>query len=70
MSISLRFFLGYFLLIGIGGYILLNTFMTELRPGVRQSMEDTMVDMSNLLAEIATPYVTDNGILIESSRLD
>ena len=30
-------------------------------------MEDTMVDMSNLLAEIATPYVTDDGILIESS---
>lgn len=52
MSLGARFFLGYFLVVGLGAYFLINTFMSELRPGVRQSMEDALVDTANLLAEV------------------
>ncbi len=52
MSLNLRIFLAYFLIVGLGTYLLLNVFMSELKPGMRQSTEDTLVDMSNLLAEV------------------
>lgn len=50
MKISSRIFLGYFLIIGVGVYYLLNTFTNELRPAVRQSAEESLVEMANLLA--------------------
>jgi len=52
MSLGARIFLGYFLIVGLGVYFLMNSFMNELRPGVRQSMEDALVDTANLLAEV------------------
>lgn len=52
MSLSIRIFLVYFLFVGLTGYFVLNTVMEEIRPGVRQSTEETLVDTANLLAEI------------------
>ncbi|HEX5056168.1 MAG TPA: two-component system sensor histidine kinase CreC [Gammaproteobacteria bacterium] len=52
MKISARIFLGYFLIVGLAAWLLLNTFIAQLRPGVRQSVEEVMVDVANLLAEI------------------
>lgn len=52
MNLSTRIFLAYFAILGIAIYMMLNVFMSEIKPGVRQSTEDTLVDMSNLLAEI------------------
>jgi two-component system sensor histidine kinase CreC len=52
MSLSTRIFLAYFAILGIAIYMMLNVFMSEIKPGVRQSTEDTLVDMSNLLAEV------------------
>lgn len=52
MRISARIFLGYFLIVGLAAYFLLNTFVAQLRPGVRQSVEEVMVDIANLLAEV------------------
>ncbi|MGY2291791.1 two-component system sensor histidine kinase CreC [Pseudomonas sp. SDO528_S397] len=52
MRLGLRFFLVYALFIGLTGYFVLNTVMKEIRPGVRQSTEETLVDTANLLAEI------------------
>lgn len=52
MKISVRIFLGYFLIVGLAAYFLLNTFIAQLRPGVRQSVEEVMVDVANLLAEL------------------
>lgn len=52
MSFNFRVFLSYFVILGIAIYMLLNAFMSELKPGVRQSTEDALVDMSNLLAEL------------------
>lgn len=59
MKISVRIFLGYFLIVGLAAYFLLTTFMAQFRPGMRQSMEETMVDMANLLAEIVEPDVVN-----------
>ncbi|MFC6336933.1 two-component system sensor histidine kinase CreC [Pseudomonas sp. CCM 7891] len=52
MRLGVRFFLVYALFIGLTGYFVLNTVMKEIRPGVRQSTEETLVDTANLLAEV------------------
>ncbi|WP_191489575.1 two-component system sensor histidine kinase CreC [Pseudomonas sp. FEN] len=52
MPLGIRIFLVYFLFVGLTGYFVLNTVMKEIRPGVRQSTEETLVDTANLLAEI------------------
>ena len=52
MRLGLRIFLVYALFIGLTGYFVLSTVMQEIRPGVRQSTEETLVDTANLLAEI------------------
>ncbi|WP_087016780.1 two-component system sensor histidine kinase CreC [Thaumasiovibrio subtropicus] len=54
ISFGLRLCLFFFLLIGIGLTLQLNTLMNELKPGLRQATEETLVDSANLLAEIAT----------------
>ncbi|WDE05104.1 two-component system sensor histidine kinase CreC [Thalassomonas viridans] len=64
MSLNLRIFLAYFLILGVAVYLLLDVFMSELKPGMRQSTEDTLVDMSNLLAEVVTQeYLNTPGDL-------
>ncbi|WP_445180665.1 two-component system sensor histidine kinase CreC [Pseudomonas sp. McL0111] len=52
MSLGLRIFFVYVLFVGLTGYFVLNTVMEEIRPGVRQSTEETLVDTANLMAEI------------------
>ncbi|MBO3277897.1 two-component system sensor histidine kinase CreC [Pseudomonas schmalbachii] len=52
MPLGVRIFLVYFLFVGLTGYFVLSTVMDEIRPGVRQSTEETLVDTANLLAEI------------------
>ncbi len=55
MTISLRVLLGYFLIVGLAGYFVLNVFIEEVKPGVRQAMEETLIDTANVLAELAAP---------------
>lgn len=62
MKISARIFLGYFLIVGLAAYFLLNTFIAQLRPGVRQSVEEVMVDIANLLAEVVEREVVSGSI--------
>lgn len=52
MRLGIRIFLVYFFFVGLAGYFLLYTVREEIRPGVRQSTEETLVDTANLLAEI------------------
>ncbi len=52
MPLGVRIFLVYFLFVGLSGWFVLSTVMDEIRPGVRQSTEETLVDTANLLAEI------------------
>lgn len=65
MPLGVRIFLVYFLFVGLTGYFVLSTVMEEIRPGVRQSTEETLVDTANLLAEILREPV-QNGTLAQS----
>ena len=53
MKIGLRIFLGYFLIVGLAGFFVMRVFVNEVKPGVRQAMEDTLVDTAYALAELA-----------------
>ena len=48
MPLGIRIFLAYFLFVGLAGWFVLSTVMDEIRPGVRQSTEETLVDTANL----------------------
>ncbi len=65
MSLSVRIFLVYFIFVSLSGYFILNTVLEEIKPGVRQSTEETLVDTANLLAEILREPVK-NGTLQSS----
>ncbi|MCU7843020.1 MAG: two-component system sensor histidine kinase CreC [Candidatus Thiodiazotropha sp. (ex Monitilora ramsayi)] len=52
MNLSVRIFLGYFLLIGFAVWFVMRTFTAGLVPGMRQSLEEVLVDTANLLAEL------------------
>ena len=54
MRIGLRIFMGYFLIVAMAALLLGRVFVAEVKPGVRQAMEDTLVDTANVLAELAT----------------
>jgi len=54
MRIGLRVFLGYFAIVALAALLLARVFVAEVKPGVRQSMEDTLVETANVLAELAT----------------
>jgi two-component system sensor histidine kinase CreC len=50
MRIGLRILLGYFVIVAFAAILLVRVFVQEVKPGVRQAMEDTLVDTANLLA--------------------
>ena len=62
MKISLKIFLGYFILVGLASWFVLYVFVDEVKPGVRQAMEDTLVDTANVLAALAANDVKNNSI--------
>ena len=62
MRLGIRIFLVYFLFVGLAGYFLLNTVREQIRPVVRQSSEETLVDTANLLAEILREDVKHNRL--------
>ncbi len=53
MRLGLRLFFAFFLITGLTAFFLLRVFMAEVKPSVREVMEDIMVDSANLLAELA-----------------
>jgi two-component system, OmpR family, sensor histidine kinase CreC len=54
MRIGLRILLGYFLIVALAALLLTQVFVAQVKPGVRQTMEDTLVDTANVLAELAS----------------
>jgi two-component system, OmpR family, sensor histidine kinase CreC len=54
MKIGLRILLGYFLIVALAALLLGRVFVQEVKPGVRQAMEDTLADTANVLAELAS----------------
>jgi two-component system sensor histidine kinase CreC len=51
MKIGLRILFGYFLILGLTAWLVLAVFVEEVKPGVRATLEDTLVDTAQLLAE-------------------
>ncbi|MFC3551181.1 two-component system sensor histidine kinase CreC [Lysobacter cavernae] len=62
MNIGLRIFLGYFVIVALAGLLLAQVFVAQVKPGVRQAMEDTLVDTANVLAELATDDFVEGRI--------
>lgn len=68
MSLSVRLFLSYFLLLGVALWFVMQSFTQEVVPGMRQSLEEVLVDTANLLAEmvgrdLAQGQLQDNDLL-------
>jgi two-component system sensor histidine kinase CreC len=53
MRLSVRVLLGFFFIVGLAAFFLMNTFLSEVKPGVKQGLEVALVDTANLLAELA-----------------
>lgn len=67
LPLSVRLFVAYCLFVAASGYFVLTTVGNEIKPGIRQSTEETLVDTANLLAELLREDV-QNGAL-DQSRL-
>lgn len=67
MRIGFRLLLGYFCIVAIAGYFVLNIFVQEVKPGVRRATEGTLVDTANLLAKVVEQDVHNKTI--ETSQL-
>jgi two-component system, OmpR family, sensor histidine kinase CreC len=53
MRLGIRLLFGFFLVTGLAAFFVLRIFTAEIKPSVREVMEDMMVDTANILAEIA-----------------
>lgn len=53
MHIGVRIFFGFFLIVGLAAFLTLRVFVQEVKPGVRQAMEDTLADTAQVLALLA-----------------
>jgi two-component system sensor histidine kinase CreC len=62
MKIGLRILLGYFLIVGLAAWFLLNVFVEQVKPGVRSTLEGTLVDTANLLAELVAHDVKEGSL--------
>lgn len=62
MSLGLRILLGYFLIVGLAAYLFVDGLLVELRPGVRQAAEHTLVNTANLLAEMVGLELAEGNI--------
>ena len=52
LTLSLRIFLAWGVFVGVTGYFVLRLVADEIKPAVRQSTEEALVDSANLLAEL------------------
>jgi len=55
MTLFARLFLGYVLVLGASAAVLVLIAVDEIKPAMRQSAEEALVDTANLLAELAAP---------------
>jgi two-component system, OmpR family, sensor histidine kinase CreC len=53
LSLSARLFLFYAAFVALAGWFVVRRVLEEVKPAVRQSTEETLVDTANLLAELA-----------------
>ena len=72
MRLGIRILFGFFLITGLAGFFVLRIFMAEVKPSVREVMEDMMVDTANILAELASDDLANldklPGATLDSGR--
>lgn len=66
IPLGLRLFLLYFVLVILTAYLVSSTVMREIKPTVRQASEETLVDMANMLAVMASNPMA-NGDIAQSA---
>jgi two-component system sensor histidine kinase CreC len=62
VKLSVRIFLAYFLLLGFAIWFVMRGFSAELVPGMRQTLEEVLVDTANLLAELVADEVAGGNL--------
>lgn len=62
LNLSVRIFLAYFLLLGFAIWFVMRSFSAELVPGMRQSLEEVLVDTANLVAELVADELQDGRL--------
>jgi two-component system sensor histidine kinase CreC len=62
VKLSVRIFLAYFALLGVAIWFVMRSFSAELVPGMRQSLEEVLVDTANLLAELIADEVAQGNL--------
>lgn len=67
MRLGLRLLFGFFLIAGLAAAVILRVVLVEVKPSVREVMEDLLVDTANLMAEQASPDLRE---LAAGSSLD
>lgn len=65
MRLGLRVFFGFFLIAGLSAVLLLKVFLAEVKPSVREVMEDLMVETAHVLAEVAADELVAGAPLAE-----
>ena len=63
MKLGIRLLFVFFLLNGISAFFVFRVITAEIKPSVREVMEDMMVDTANILAELASDDLTANNLL-------
>lgn len=66
MHLGLRLFFGFLVITGLAAFFVMRVFVAEVKPSVREVMEDILVDTANLLAEDAA---ADLGAMPEGGDL-
>jgi two-component system sensor histidine kinase CreC len=64
LSLSERLFLSYAAFVALSGWLVIQRVLDEVKPAVRQSTEETLVDTANLLAELSSEELK-NGRLAQ-----
>ncbi len=54
MKLGIRLLFAFFLINGLAAFFVLRVFTAEIKPSVREVMEDMLVDTANILAELAS----------------
>jgi two-component system, OmpR family, sensor histidine kinase CreC len=70
IGLGLRLLFGFFVIAGIAAFFLLRVFLAEVKPSVREVMEDILIDTANVLAEQAAPDLRalPAGATLDGSR--
>ncbi|TAG80640.1 MAG: two-component system sensor histidine kinase CreC [Betaproteobacteria bacterium] len=62
MHLGIRLLFGVFLILGLATFFVLRVFVTEIKPSVRDVLEEVMIDSANAFAEMAAPELADGTI--------